>query len=336
MSGVLVTHADLPLGRRIVKLLWHDPSVAHVLALGEGPAPRAFDAWRAGAEPRLLYERIDLARPRPVSELFRSSRLRALGIDRVVFVPRHGAQPDGPPVVARVAHRTAEARLVLRGALDARAIRHLVAIGSAFVYKPVPGNANQFDEASALDLDPGVAPAIRSWIDCDMLIQAEVPSTRLRVVLLRVPTVVASGGLVYLHPALEGAAGLRVRPAGFDPLCPVIADKDVARAVQAALASDAAGVFNIAGRETLPLSVLGRWTRRPCLPVPGPLLAAAAGVAARVGGPRLHDALAGAHLCYGMSLDVRHAARRLGFEPRYRVGVARAGDGVMRLEAVPI
>jgi hypothetical protein len=37
-----------------------------------------------------------------------------------------------------------------------------------------------------------------------------------------------------------------------------------------------------------------------------------------------------------MSPDTRRAAEALGFEPRYRVGVARAGDGVMRLEAVAI
>ena len=44
--------------------------------------------------------------------------------------------------------------------------------------------------------------------------------------------------------------------------------------------------------------------------------------------------LRGPHLRYGMSLDTRRAAEELGFEPRYRVGVARAGDGALRLEAV--
>jgi hypothetical protein len=146
--------------------------------------------------------------------------------------------------------------------------------------------------------------------------------------------VVASGGYVYLHPGLEGAAGVRARPLGFDPLCPVIADKDVALAVRAALHAGVAGVFNVAGRETLPLSVLGRWTRRPCVPVPGVLLEAVSAAAARVGNERVRDAFGGPHLRYGMSLDTRRAERELGFVPRYRVGVVRAGDGVMRLEAV--
>jgi len=345
MKAVLVTHADLPLGRRIVKLLWHEPGIGRIVALGEGPAPRAFDAFRVGAEPRLVYERLDHARQRSVSDWFRSRRLREIGPEAVLYVPRHGVVPEGPPVVARVPARIAEARLVLHHALEHRSVRALVALGSAFVYALSPGNANHLREDSPLWLDPDAPAALRAWIDSDMLFQAEAgrarsawPSgssggRRLRVVLLRVPTVVASGGYVYLHPLLEGAAGPRPRPAGFDPLCPVIADKDVARAVAAALASDAAGVFQVAGRERVPLSVLGRWTGRPTLPVPGPLLRVVALGAARLG---LGDAALDAPLArYGMSLDVRRAAAALGFEPRYRIGLARAGDGALRLEAVP-
>jgi nucleoside-diphosphate-sugar epimerase len=195
------------------------------------------------------------------------------------------------------------------------------------------GNANHLGEESELDLDPAVPDEIRAWIDCDLLFQAEAAGRRLRVALLRLPTVVASGGYVYLHPTLEGRPGPRLRPVGFDPLCPVIADKDVARAVAAALAGDAQGIFNLAGRELVPLSTLGRWTGRRCVPVPGPLLRAIDIGAARLGRARRAE-LDGDHLRYGMSLDTRRAARTLGFAPRYRIGVARAGDGGMRLEAV--
>ncbi|MDJ0865799.1 MAG: hypothetical protein QNK03_06800 [Myxococcota bacterium] len=337
MKGVLVTHADLPIGRRIVKLLWHDPAVERIVAAGEGPTPRAFGAYRVardGEPPRLSYERLDLARARSVAELFRSQRLRAAGVDSVVHVPRHGVGPEGPPVVARLPTRTAEARLVLQHAQETKSIRTLVALGSAFVYRLTPGNANHLTERSDLDLDPDVAPEIRAWIDCDMLFHGALGGRRLRIALLRLPTVVASGGFVYLHPGLEGSAGLRVRPAGFDPLCPVLADKDVAHAVRAALHGNASGVFNVAGREVLSLSTLGSWTRRPCLPVPGPLLRAAAAGAGRLGRTGWDAAVDGPHLRYGFSLDTARAEHELGFEPRYRIGVARGGDGVMRLEAV--
>lgn len=331
MKAVLVTHADRPLGRRIVKRLWHEPAIERIVAIGEGPPPRAFDAFRVGEQPRLVYERLDHARQRSVSDWFRSRRLREIAPEAVVYVPRHGVAPEGPPVVARVPARTAEARLILHHAQEHRSVRALVALGSAFVYALAPGNANHVTEDSPLLLDPGAPASLRTWIDSDMLFQAEMSGRRLRVALLRLPTVVASGGYVYLHPLLEGAGGPRLCPLGFDPLCPVVADKDVAHAVLATLASRATGVFNVAGRELVPLSVLGRWTGRALLPMPGPLLRLAGRSALRLG---LGEAFDGPLLRFGMSLDTRRAAADLGFAPRYRIGLARAGDGALRLEAV--
>ena len=45
MKRVLVTHADEPIGRRIVKTLFHDPEVEGILAVGDGPSPRGFDRF---------------------------------------------------------------------------------------------------------------------------------------------------------------------------------------------------------------------------------------------------------------------------------------------------
>ena len=45
---VLVTHADQPIGRCLVKLLFHDGDVDHVLATGHSPSPRSEDVgWFA-------------------------------------------------------------------------------------------------------------------------------------------------------------------------------------------------------------------------------------------------------------------------------------------------
>ncbi len=335
MRRVLVTHADQPLGRRLVKALYHDPGVERVLAVGSGAVPRAFDRLLADGD-RTGYLRVDLARHRPVSDLFHAERLRRMEIDSVVHVPSHGAGTDAcGPVIAGLPVRTAEARLVLQHCREVARIRHVIALGSAFVYRRPAGNANRLRETSELDLDPSVPDEFRAWIDCDMLFRAEVASERLRVVLLRLPTVVASGGAVYLNPSLEGGSRPRLRPLGFDPLCALISDKDVAKGVQAALHSTARGVFNLAGRETLPLSVLSRWTRRPTLPVPGGLLGAMARAAGFVAGETARVRLDGDHLRFGFTLDTRRAERELGFEPHYRVGMSRAGDGSLRLETSP-
>ena len=336
MSRVAVTHADEPLGRRVVKALYHDPSVETLLALGSGPAPRAFDAFLADAPERFGYAQLDLARHRPVRDLFHGDRLRGFGIDTVVYLPAHHpgaerevAEPAGLP------RRTAEARLVLQACLEVPGIRHLVAVGSAFVYRLEPGNANRLTEESELDFDPELPVELRSLVDSDLIFQGEVHHDRLTVTLLRVPTVVAPGGYAFLSPLVPGPRGVRLRPLGYDPMCALLADKDLALAIRRAVDAGKGGIFHIAGVETVPLSTLCRWLGRPEWPVPGPLLGALAGAAEglRLG---LADALRpDRHLRFGFTLDTSRAERELGFRPRHRIGIGPAADGRPRLEITP-
>ena len=333
--NVLVTHGDEPIGRRVVKALVHDARIGNVLAVGEGSAPRAFDHFIAETPGRFAYARLDLAKHRSCVEFFHSRRFRDAQVDTLVHVPRHAARAAGPPVVSGLPVRTAEARLILQHALEAASVRSLVALGSAFVYRLAPGNANRLSETSELNLDPGIPGEVRSWIDCDMIFHGETGGGRLRVALLRVPTVVTSGGYVYWNPSLAGPPGPRPRPVGFDPMCALICDKDVAKAVQAAVHATGSGIFNVAGHESVPLSVLGSWTGRPGIPVPGPALQLASTAARWLGQESLRSALDGAELRYGFTLDTRRAERELGFRPHYHVGLARAGDGRLRLETSP-
>jgi nucleoside-diphosphate-sugar epimerase len=339
---VLVTHADQPLGRRIVKRLFHDEGVDSILAVGDGRPPRSFDHFLASGDGRLRYSRVDLARHRPVAELFRSATVRSGAIDSVVHVPAHGP-PDTVerPVVAGVATRTAEARLVLQQCLQNPSIESLVVLGSAFVYRLAPGNANRLTEKSELNLDPDAPQEVRSWVDCDMIFHGEVHNKKLRVVLLRVPTVVATGGAVFLNPALSPVErgtwiGPELRPMGFDPLCALISDKDVARAVRQALHAPGSGVYNVAGTEALPLSVLSSWTGHWSFGIPGSLLRTASRVAGVLGGGWLRASLDGPQLRNGFTLDTRRAEGDLQFRPSYRIGLARNDNGKLRVETAEI
>ena len=274
---VLVTHADQPLGRRIVKRLFHDEQVETLVAVGDGPPPRSFDHFLKSSGGRLRYARVDLACHRPVTDFFRAEE-RAGPIDSVIHIPRHGpSQALERPIVAGVAGRTAEARMVLQQCLQSRSINSLVALGSAFVYRLEPGNSNRMTEDSEVNLDPDAPVELRSWVDCDMIFRGEVHGDGLRIVLLRVPTVVTSGGAIFFNPSLSpaehgGGLGPDLHPLGFDPICALIADKDVAGAVRQALHHQASGVYNVAGSEVLPLSLLSSWTGRRNLGVPGLLL----------------------------------------------------------------
>jgi hypothetical protein len=163
MANLLVTHADQPIGRRVVKTLFHDKDVGTILALGDGPVPRSFDRFVEGPNPRLFYACLDLAKHRPVSDFFHSSLFREAEIDSLIHIPRHGAAAaDSAPIIAGVPERTAETRLVLQQCLEVASVRSLIAIGSAFVYRLAPGHANRLDEGSELDFDPNLPAEIRS------------------------------------------------------------------------------------------------------------------------------------------------------------------------------
>ena len=123
---------------------------------------------------------------------------------------------------------------------------------------------------------------------------------------------------------------------GYDPICALVCDKDVAAAARQALHARRSGVYNVAGHEALPLSLLSRWTGRWNLSVPGSLLGAASRLAQLVGSDSLASSLDGPLLRHGFTLDTTRAQRELDFRPGYRIGLVRAGNGELRIETAPM
>ena len=98
VTRVLVTHADEPIGRRVVKRLFHDPRVDAIFAVGDGPTPRSFDRF--------------LARRRTRGELrARRSRQAPRGERPVPLrgVPRRGDRHRRAPAAPRRRARSAGA-----------------------------------------------------------------------------------------------------------------------------------------------------------------------------------------------------------------------------------
>jgi UDP-glucose 4-epimerase len=93
-----------------------------------------------------------------------------------------------------------------------------------------------------------------------------------------------------LGPARQGTLAAFLRGPrvpmvmGFDPLFQFMHEDDTARAIVTALESELRGVYNVAGPDPVPLSLLIRETGRHALPVPEPLFRLALG---RFGLPRL-------------------------------------------------
>jgi len=97
---------------------------------------------------------------------------------------------------------------------------------------------------------------------------------------------------------------------GFDPLFQIMHERDVARAVCAALEKQLRGVYNVAGPPPLPLSVLIRETGRRGIPVPELLFRLALG---RFGLPHLPRGALD-HIKYPVIIDDSAFRKATGFE----------------------
>jgi UDP-glucose 4-epimerase len=97
---------------------------------------------------------------------------------------------------------------------------------------------------------------------------------------------------------------------GYDPLFHFMHEEDVVDALVVAVDARPRGVFNVAGPQPVPLSVIISETGRTNVPVPGPLFAAALG---RFGLPRLpRGALE--HVRYPVTVDASAFVRATGFK----------------------
>jgi UDP-glucose 4-epimerase len=117
------------------------------------------------------------------------------------------------------------------------------------------------------------------------------------------------------HGTLASFLGARLVPMvlGFDPLFQFLHEDDAADAIVTALSAKLRGIYNVAGPQSLPLSVIASEARRRTLPLPEPVLALLAG---RAGLPRLSRG-ALAHIKYPIVVDAGLFRRETGFRHRF-------------------
>jgi UDP-glucose 4-epimerase len=314
MRRVLVTHVDSPVGRRLIKALYHDTDVSLVLGTGTGPTPSFLEPYRD----KCAYQRIDLAKARHIRSFFNSERFARARLDSVIHLsfphehPREHIPGNVPTLVS-------ETRRLLEECRSRACLHRFVYLSSGFVYRPEPGNANLVSEEQLLGFETEADAEVRAWIDADLICQGELNDPALCMTILRAASIVTEAGEFLHSPPLERAG----TPVGFDPVLSLVADRDVARALCLALHSDRPGIYNIAGDDVFPRSELRHDVRRVGpLPLPG-LLGDVVALARQALG-RGQRGRTGFH-SYGLVLDTHRAAETLGFEPQYRIEVRSSG-----------
>lgn len=306
--NVLCTGATTPLGRAVIERLLADPAVGHVLAVG-------VEHWGPGLPSdgaRFSYHQIDLTRPRSVHDLLHGPA-RTLGVDTVLHGVLHRAAGDHG---ARVHAINVDAtRLLVRACANEPQIRRFVLRSGGEVYAIRSDEPNLLDEEHPLSFDPGAPQWLRDRVEADLVTCAQIGTTRMSIAVLRCAEIIAAGIGSQLWDYL--ASRVCLRPLGFDPMINVLSLPDAVDALALALASDARGVFNIPGHDTLPLTQLIARAGRRDVPLPGPLLAPLYRLRTRLVGFAFRYDLNLGRFHQGGILDGRRAHDVLGYQPRH-------------------
>ncbi len=307
----MVTGAASTLGERLVRSLLADPEIDHVLAVGHKPAENALPFSQSS---RLTYLQADLGRSRHVRRLL-FGPARDLGVETIF----HTTQVESAKGKGSRVHKlnVESTRQILALCERHPTIRRLVYRSFAEVYQIQADLPAFIEEDHPLNLAGGAPQWIRDRVEADLTVCATMGLSRLRIQVLRCAEVLAPGCGSQLHDYLESLVCLR--PSGYDPMINVLSVRDVVRAMEAAFHSEVEGVFNIPGKDSLPLSTaIVKWGRLG-VPVPGNWLTPIYAWRRRFTGHDFRFGMNRRRFTYSGILDGTRARRVLGYEPEYAI-----------------
>lgn len=307
MKRVLITGATTTIGEAIVQRFVTDPDVEHVLAVGVEPEAVAWP----GSQEKLTYRRFDLTRSRGIRTLLYGPA-QDMRIDAIVHTVLHRrARDSGERIHALNVESTREMLLL---AEDHPTITRFVFRSFGDVYKIRANQPSVIAEDHPLNLAGDTPQWIRDRVEADLTVCTRMGMSQLTIAVLRCAEcpVPASGSQLFDYLTSR----VCFRPFGFDPVINLLSMPDLTRALQLALHSDAQGVFNVPGKDTLPLSRVIELAGRREIPAPGAVLSPLY---------RLRTlALEGVDFRYDLNewrfhignvLDGRRAKRVLGYRP---------------------
>ncbi len=310
MTAVLVTGATTPLGVRLVDQLCRAPDVAHVLAVGIEAEARS----RLRPCDRLTYAQVDLRRDRGIRELM-FGPVRELKIDTIVHTPLHRhAGHTGRHIHAINVEST---RALLLTAERHPTIRRFVFQSHALIYRVRSDQPSVFAEDHPINFSARAPQWLRDRVEADLTVCARMGMCDLQIAVLRCSECVGPGIGSQLFDYLQSRVCLR--PMGFDPMLNLLSVDDTVAALTAAIGTDAQGVFNIPGADTLPLSALIERAGRLDVPVPGPLLRPLYGLRALTRGTQFRYDLNLGRFHFSGVPDGTRARDVLGYVPRHRI-----------------
>ncbi len=311
MTGVLVTGATTPLGRALTRALLARPGNGAVLAVGVEPH---INLPSTQSDPRFHYERADLRRSRNIRRLM-FGPAKDLELEVVVHGAHHrSARDSGAGVHALNVESTRE---ILSLAERHPTIRRFVFLSHSDVYSVDPKRSVLITEDHPMDLTRDAPQRVRDRVEADLSVVTRMGLSKVIISVLRLAEIPVADMGSQLFDYLRSRICLR--PLGFDPMLNLLTLSDAVDAITRAVGSDARGVMNIPGADTMPLSRVIALARRQNVGVPGPLLAPLYGARASTRGLEFRYDMNHRRFHFSAILDGTRAKEALGFEALHPV-----------------
>lgn len=310
VKRVAVLGATTPVGRAIIRVLVEDARVEHVIAVG---AEDTLGRLPFSAEGRLRYVKTDLTRSRSVRELL-FGPVRDDDVEAIVHAAQHRSAVDGG---RRVYALNVEAtREILRLCEHHPTVRRFVLRSWGEIYRVRADAPCLIDEEEPLDLAAEAPQWVRDRAEADLAACACLGVSPLAITVLRCAECLAPDCGSQLWDYVQSRVCFH--PLGYDPMMNLLSIEDLAHAVRLAL-DGPSGVYNVPGKDTLPLSeVIARFGRVGA-PVPDFFLLPLYSLRSRVLGTQFRYDLARWRFHFSSVLDGRRAKERLGYEPRFGI-----------------
>ena len=184
------------------------------------------------------------------------------------------------------------------------------------------------DEEHPLAFSRGAPQWLRDRVEADTVVCSYMGLSPFPIAVLRLAEVWAPdcGSQIFDYVRSR----VCFRPLGYDPMLQLLTLEDAARAVTLALMHRAQGVFNIPGKDVLPLSKVIAKSGRRDIPIPGPLLAPLYGLRTLVVGGEFRYGMNFGRFHFGAVLDGARAHRELGYVPQRPLEWAAEHDAQFR------
>jgi UDP-glucose 4-epimerase len=309
--NILITGVTASIGRNLVMHLLNNKRVGVILGVAQREKPYYFNDM---PKDRFVYRRCNILKYRELKNLFLSKAFRDLQINAVVHLAFHNQPLRGEDIHRLNVEGT---RDLLKQCIETPGITKFIFKSSDVVYKLTPHNPIYLDEEAPLNFDPSADQWIKDRVDADMICRSFMDNGKVKIVVLRMSNIIGRNINGQFNSYFDSKPVIKTM--GFNPLVNLLHMKDVIQAITLALERGVQGIYNIAGRDTAPISVFAALNGRAIVSLPELALPAVNWVQRKLGLTDYYYSVDKERHKYTALLDISRAERDLGYKPQGRI-----------------